>query len=391
MTTEEAESRVALIAEQVTRLAAASASHAARDIAEEIIGATTPKRLRAIVTAVDQLCAASSMLRVGVKRVTFRAFAERWTSGALAREYPDQVKSKKTSSDDVERLRKYVYPHIGNIPIESVSLEHVLLVMSRISSDASPATRRHIAQVMIRVLALAVFPARLIKVSPVPRGFLPKLPKRKAFGYLYPDEDARLLACKAVPLPYRILYGVLAREGMRVSEAIGNAKREIGALAWAELDLERGIIRLDENKTDDPRAWALNPGVVETLKLLKQTQTGDLPFADIVHRHLADQFRAHLKMAGVDREELFERGLARQPIRVHDLRATFVTLSLAHGKTETWVMDRTGHTTSLMLAKYRRLARTFEELRIGELQALNKTIPEVATWAAGGQQSKETT
>ena len=59
--------------------------------------------------------------------------------------------------------------------------------------------------------------------------------------------------------------------------------------------------------------------------------------------HLADELREDLKAAGVTREALFERSEVRRPMRVHDLRATFVTVSLANGKTETWVFDRTGH------------------------------------------------
>jgi integrase len=68
--------------------------------------------------------------------------------------------------------------------------------------------------------------------------------------------------------------------------------------------------------------------------------------------------RADLKTAGVTRAELFERSAVRQPIRVHDLRATFVTVGLANGKTETWVADRTRHRSSAMINRYRRQART---------------------------------
>jgi hypothetical protein len=50
-----------------------------------------------------------------------------------------------------------------------------------------------------------------------------------------------------------------------------------------------------------------------------------------------------LRTAGVTRAELFERTASRQPIRVHDLRALFVTVNLANGKTAEWVVDRTGH------------------------------------------------
>jgi len=34
-----------------------------------------------------------------------------------------------------------------------------------------------------------------------------------------------------------------------------------GRVKWTDLDLERGAVRLDKNKTDDPRAWALAPDV----------------------------------------------------------------------------------------------------------------------------------
>jgi hypothetical protein len=49
---------------------------------------------------------------------------------------------------------------------------------------------------------------------------------------------------------------------------------------------------------------------------------------------LADLLRSHLKMIGLDKErpELFTSTDTRRRIRVHDLRATFITLSLANGK-----------------------------------------------------------
>lgn len=61
---------------------------------------------------------------------------------------------------------------------------------------------------------------------------------------------------------------------------------------------------------------------------------------------IAKVFREHLEAAGVKHAELCERSEARRPIRVHDLRATMITLNLANGRTEAWTADRTGHTTS---------------------------------------------
>ncbi len=188
---------------------------------------------------------------------------------------------------------------------------------------------------MHRVLAISVYPLRILKVSPLPRGFLPPPQSNRAKGYLFPEEEAKLLACKAIPLEHRVLYGLLAREGLRKGEALG--------LRWIDLDLHRGMLRLDVDKTDDPRAWALGPDVVVALKAWRAlVPNRDSVFQFMQRGRLAGLLRQHLAVAGIDRPELFESSKTRVPIREHHLRATFVTVSLAHGKSGTWIADRTG-------------------------------------------------
>ena len=184
---------------------------------------------------------------------TFKAIGEDWVSGKLAKRFPDQIKVKRSADDDESRLRMYIYPVLQDVPIDRVTLDACEDVMRKLPAHLAVATRRNIGQLVTRIMAMAVYPLRLIATSPVPRGFLPSAPKSKALAHLYPDEDSRLMACTAVPLAYRLLWGVLTREGMREGEAL--------ALTWADVDLERGAVRLDKNKTDDPRAWALSAGV----------------------------------------------------------------------------------------------------------------------------------
>jgi integrase len=227
---------------------------------------------------------------------------------------------------------------------------------------------------MVRLFNLAVYPCQLIAASPIPKGFLPRVHTRPT-AYLYPSEDRTLLACKKVPIVNRILYGFLAREGMRREEAL--------LLAWSDLDLTHGSVRLDTNKTDDPRAWALDPGVVKALLWLKKQQKDPPPtakvFRDVVNpQKLASALQADLELAGIDRAELFEHNEKRRRVNIHALRATFVTLSLANGKSEAWVQDRTGHRSSLMVNRYRRVARTAAELRLGMLKPLHEALPEIA-------------
>jgi integrase len=278
------------------------------------------------------------------------------------------VKEKKTTDKDAGALEMHVYPHVGHVRLADFTLGHAQEVLRHVPRERSSAVRRQVAQLLGRVLKLAVYPCELVKSSPLPPGFLPRVKVRPG-AYLYPSEDRALLACAGsggkpgVPLANRLLYGFLAREGMRKEEAL--------AMTWSDLDLEPGAVRLDENKTDDPRAWALDPGVLKALAWWKKTHHKDdtptaLVFGDVDDPdHLPDALRAHLKLAGVDRAELFEHTAKRRRINVHGLRSTFVTVSLANGKSETWVSDRTGHRSSTMVNRYRRVARTAAELGLG--------------------------
>ena len=74
--------------------------------------------------------------------------------------------------------------------------------------------------------------------------------------------------------------------------------------------------------------------------------------------------RQHLETIGLkaERPELFVTTNERHQMRVHDLRGTFVTLSLAAGRSEPWIADRTGHRSSPMINRYKRTARSFAEL-----------------------------
>ncbi len=370
--------------------------------------------------------AASSRDAAKPEPVTFGDFADEWVSGKLHARYPDHVRLKKSSDDDEAKV-DLLRPVLGHVPLASFTLDHAERAMRQLdelrtareresarNAERDPRTlkplsrssRRQYAQLIHRVLGLAVYPARLIASNPLPKGFLPKPGGAKPLAYLYPDEDAKLMAHMLTPLVLRVLFGFLDREGMREGEAMALRRRDV--------DLERGAVKLDENKTDDPRAWALTPGVTAALKgwFARQDAADDarreaaraegetvkeptdeereaeraawFVFADEDGRalradSLADRFREALLASGVKRSELFEAKAGRMKIRVHDLRATFVTISLATGKTEAWVSSRTGHRSSAMIHKYRRAAQKVEELGLAALAPLDDAIPELRT------------
>ena len=378
-----ARQRIDRVTALVDRLIAAGRANVGLYFATRAAKASDEKELRGIERAVEALTASPHATG---EATTFREFSERWVSGVLHREYPDHVPVKRTADDDRYQLNLYINPVIGDIPLGAITIDHAEEIMRRLPAHLSRPSRRHVAQVLRRVLSLAASPARLIARSPLTTGFLPRIERRKAFSYLFPDEDAALLGCSTIDLARRVLYGLLAREGLRAGEATG--------LTWSDLDLTRGIVRLDSNKTDDPRAWALEASVVVALREWRSRhhphaahRLAVFARADGAALHLrADAFRRDLLRAGVTRAELFERSPTRSPIRIHDLRTTFVTVSLANGRTETWVADRTGHRSSEMINRYRRPARTHRELGLGVLSPLASAIPELRPEGAGGHQ-----
>ncbi|MGH7440448.1 MAG: tyrosine-type recombinase/integrase, partial [Polyangiaceae bacterium] len=316
--------------------------------------------------------------------ITVAELAKLWTTGQLAEQYPDHVRAKKSSDDDARIfawLSKVRMPDglsFGDRPVAGVTLDDCDHILGSLPKSAeAPASRRHYAQSLRKLLVYAVYPLRLLPALPIPKGWLPKVGNDKAKAWIYPAEDLALMQCRKVPVARRLLFGVLTREGLRVSEALG--------LTWSDIDLERGIVRLDTNKTDDPRSWAIGGDVARALTAWKehrgtraQTASRVFPKALVGERiKLAPMLRQGLELAGVARSELVKPMPGRLMMRAHDLRGTFVTLALAAGRTEAWVTDRTGHRSSKMIYLYKRSARTAAELELGWLAPLDEAIPEL--------------
>jgi len=389
---EQAAARKAELARMAARLRLAGHKDKLLKLISSAAVARPGRPWETIAAAVDLLC--SGQTETAKKVPTFAEFAGQWTGGELAQRFPDHVRTKRSSGRDEELLRLYVLPHVSDVRVDEFDLNDAEVVMAslpevnaRTGRALAPATRRQVAQVMSRLMNLAVYPGKWRTGSPIPRGWLPSATSIKAKECLYPSEDALLMAGKSVemgkerlradvPMLRRLAYGFLAREGMRTEE--------MASLRWRDVDLTHGRVNLERDKTDDPRDWDLRPDVVEGLRRWKERskphdESGDFVFSEdgvpLNVAHMAEQVRNDLRRVGVDRPQLFEASATRQRFRAHDLRATFVTIALAAGKTETWVSDRTGHDGHTMIEKYRRKARTWN---LGELGPLHALIPELA-------------
>jgi hypothetical protein len=68
------------------------------------------------------------------------------------------VAEKRSVAEDIYRFDAHIYPLVGAVPLRQFTIEHAESVMRALPEDRSPATRRHVAQLMSRVLKLAVYP-----------------------------------------------------------------------------------------------------------------------------------------------------------------------------------------------------------------------------------------
>lgn len=403
-TIEEAEVRKTVIVDVVQRLKEAGRIDVAERFCKSAVEAdeqTLPRILRLIENVIagrEDLARPSDPQDASRRsaKMTFGEFAKLWTNNELAQRFRRRVKEVDQSENE-RRLKKHVFPimfggrRIEDTPLDEFTLDHADHVLAQ--PTLPEGSLRHVAQCMARVLRLAVYPTRLLDRSPFPPGWLPPPNKAKERSYLFPREESVLLGYTKCPLVRRVFFGFCVREGMRRENAV--------TLEWSNLSLElpngEALVVLDVTKNGRGGSWRLDPGTAEALRRWKRMCPSDrLVFPTealprfrrrragqpMVVDHAAADLRAALKAGGVDRPKLYEHGGNRLRLRLHDLRATFVTLALAKGETEDWVVRRTGHLSSAMVARYRRDAKTAEELNLGWLLPMHEVIPELAGLAS---------
>ena len=290
---------------------------------------------------------------------TFGQVSDLWLNGDLTRQYPHKVPAVDPHTAKKYRGRIAAMSKVlGRVALADVTEDLADQAIAALPADMADTTRAQHQSLIRRVMSIAVKIGR-IKTSPIPRGWCGSVKSKRTNSFLYPPEDEQLLACQAIEFAYRLLWGFLAREGCRLDEALD--------ATWAQVDLVRGAFRIDKHKsrkkTGKSRHWVMEPGTTRALKWVffeLQRQGKAKPhmrvFAGLENlneRTAAALLRdEHLKLAGIDRPELFEDNAERMWFHVHSLRWTFVTLALANKRSEHEIMSKTGHATSAQLQDY---------------------------------------
>lgn len=359
---------------------------------EAALSASDPKKFATVERVVEKLCveaAAVSPPAVASAPSTFAQVVDEWCSGRLTRDYPDhQLLPEKTKAarDEDRAILSVFFPALGNRPIASITPADIDAARRLIPKKAHANTRRKYALKLRMILRLAESPLRLVERTP--HVDIPRRAASNLFGFLYPQEEAQLIAHTPIPLAYRVLYGYLARNGCRIGESL--------RLTWDHVDLQTGDIHIDRKwtKTKRARRWVLDADVLEALeayhRVCGEPKGGAPVFVGRGGKRLSPvtvrkRFLQDLTRAGITRRSILEGGDGIDALRVHDLRASFVTLALRAGRDLKWIMTRTGHETLGVLQVYDRLVQDANEHHLPKwFSPMAQAIPELRPRRQGG-------
>jgi integrase len=313
--------------------------------------------------------------------VTWGQLARAWGSQELARLYPNAGYGKKSAEATDEPRIEYLCKFIENVPLATFNDDDYWRAMrparARCKTDS---TFKAYAQVARRVLKIAV-ELRIVPAWPLSAVCkLPLVAKGEApeFPFLYPEEYCRLMRCALVPIQYRVLWGFIIREGLRLGEAFRIRWEHLAFMPEQNGMRARWVLNVPETKTGRALMFVLSAGtgeVLEAFKRLRPELAG--PFAWLSPTQLkkaADNLRRHVEQSGTTRERLLVTDGRLRRLREHDLRSTYVSSSKLAGIDNETIAQHTGHESNTMIARYNRSKQTIEHLGLAPYLPLDQAM-----------------
>ncbi len=296
---------------------------------------------------------------------TVRDGCTRWVADRDAR----GIVSVRT---DRARLRTHVFPRIGSRPVAKVTREELEDLVTHLDRRVRAGQLSWRTALSIWALVSKLFSdacrskdrsLRARPDNPAAEVRAPDRGPRKAKVYLYPSEFLALVRCPQVPLATRRLYAVAIYTFARAGE--------LEVLCWSDLDLDHGTAhlhvamdrdrkRVKPTKSSMARRIALEPTLLPLLRAMRAEDAGEGRLFPRMPREasLAVALRKHLRVAGVQREDLFVNDATRKNMTFHDLRASGITWAAVRGDDLSKIQRRAGHSAPSTTDLYIREAET---------------------------------
>jgi len=259
-----------------------------------------------------------------------------------------------TRARDAQFYKSHIRPVFGDTPLGKLDRTTVRRWLAGLGapdgSDLAPATIHKIAQILNKLMNAAL-EDRLIPFNPVAKLPLPKI-EHQEMRFLDSDEVWHL--ADAIDPQYRSFVLLSAFGGLRLGELLG--------LRWSRVDLVQRRVKIAEtlvmieaNVTFGPpktkasvRSVPIPTFVADALSDARTGGRGsDLVFTSPTGLPIRPS---------LFRRRFWEPAVAKaglQPLRIHDLRHTAVSLWIANGAHPKQVAALAGHTSvSVVLDRY---------------------------------------
>jgi integrase len=287
---------------------------------------------------------------------TFDDYADRW------------MRTKRDSKDVSAHLRFHILPILRDVPMAALTRADVERVVESLdvrvrAGEISWKTAQNVWATLSKMLDDAAHAKRLdlrvLERNPAEGVRGPDRGEERQSTYLFPREASALLACAAIPLHARLVYALAIYTGMR--------RGELAVVRVADVVLDAGYISAYQardrvtggtksTKGRRARRIPIRPHLRPLLEALVQGRPGTDALVTLPKNETsstrARYLKAHLRAAGLTREELHADDAHRRPLVFHDLRHTCGTWLAIAGVPELHIQTILGHASTEMTQRY---------------------------------------
>jgi len=237
----------------------------------------------------------------------------------IALEFLDRKKNEwsKTHFDTVKlRLEKYIFPEIGNIPIDQIKPLLLMNFLKKLEKRGVLETARRIRGIVGQILRYAIACGYEINDPTFPlKGTLPR-PKVKHMPAVTTPEELR----EILKLFWAYPHSIIVRTALRLIVYLFPRPGELVSMQWKDVNLEKGEWRYILSKTYREHIVPLPRQVIKLLKELKiLTQRSPYVFPS------ANSWEKHMSVEALEKA-LRRVGIPSEKQTVHGFRATARTI-----------------------------------------------------------------
>lgn len=190
------------------------------------------------------------------------------TFEVVSREWSESYFTNKSESHKIRTLRRleiYIFPWLGNKPIDEITAPEVLQAIKRPQNQTKLETAHRALQAVSQVMRYAVQNGKALRdVTPDLRGALPSPIVKHMASFTEPQQVAELL--RAI----EGFQGTFTVEcAVRLAPLVFTRPSELRRAKWAEIDLDAGVWAYRVSKTKTDHIVPLSLQAIEILKQLK--------------------------------------------------------------------------------------------------------------------------